>query len=237
MLFSSSQDCTVRQWDIKDNHNCVRIFKMQDPCNFTCVHKEHNLLFTASWDKIVRAIDLKTAEIDRSFVASTQAIKCMLQWDKWLFVSGMDPTIRAYDLTTGNVKVFEGHKSWVLQMQQYIRYKDDGETIKFQWLFSSSDDGSIRIWDIATQNCLQELTGHKNGVTGMAFANNQMFTSSFDHYVIAWDLAEIEERIFECQRMMAEDLRSKKFEAFEAYMESKGKRKKPKGKKAKKGKK
>jgi len=36
---------------------------------------------------------------------------------------------------------------------------------------------------------------------------------------------------------MAEDLRSKKFEAFESYMESKGKRKKAKGKKAKKGKK
>jgi hypothetical protein len=34
--------------------------------------------------------------------------------------------------------------------------------------------------------------------------------------------------------MMAEDLRSKKFEAFEEYMESKGKRKKPgKGKKSK----
>ena len=37
--------------------------------------------------------------------------------------------------------------------------------------------------------------------------------------------------------MMAEDLRSRKFEAFESYMESKGKRKKPKGKKGKKGKK
>ena len=31
--------------------------------------------------------------------------------------------------------------------------------------------------------------------------------------------------------MMAEDLRSKKFEAFEEYMESKGKRKKPAAKK------
>lgn len=38
--------------------------------------------------------------------------------------------------------------------------------------------------------------------------------------------------------MLAEDLRSRKFEAFEEYMESKGKRKKPKGKKGKsKGKK
>jgi hypothetical protein len=33
--------------------------------------------------------------------------------------------------------------------------------------------------------------------------------------------------------MRAEDIRSRKFEAFEAYMESKGKRKKGKGKKKK----
>ena len=52
-----------------------------------------------------------------------------------------------------------------------------------------------------------------------------------------WDLQEIELKIMETQKMMAEDLRSKKFEAFESYMESKGKRKKAKGKKAKKGKK
>lgn len=37
--------------------------------------------------------------------------------------------------------------------------------------------------------------------------------------------------------MMAEDLRSRKFEAFEKYMESKGKRKKGKGKKKKSSKK
>jgi hypothetical protein len=43
-------------------------------------------------------------------------------------------------------------------------------------------------------------------------------------------LTEIEEKIRETQIMMAEDIRSKKFEAFEAYMESKGKRKKAKAK-------
>lgn len=54
-----------------------------------------------------------------------------------------------------------------------------------------------------------------------------------------WDLNDIEQKINELQRMQFEDLRSKKFEAFEAYMESKGKRKKGakkkgKGKKGKK---
>lgn len=65
------------------------------------MHADHNLVFTGSWDKMVRAIDLKTGEVDRAFVASREAIKCLHLFDKWLFVAGMDPVIRAYDLTTG----------------------------------------------------------------------------------------------------------------------------------------
>lgn len=210
----------------------MRIYKFSDPISYSCVHEGHNLLFTGSWDKIVRAIDLKTGEVDRSFVASRDAIKCLHLYDKWLFVAGCDPVIRAYDLVSGAVKTFEGHKSWVLNIKTYRLKKEDGST-RLEWLLSSSDDNTVRIWDIKTGVCLEELIGHNNGVICMTFANNQLFTGSYDHYMIVWDLKEIELKIAENQKMRAEDIRSRKFEAFEAYMESKGKRKKGKGKKKK----
>ena len=50
-------------------------------------------------------------------------------------------------------------------------------------------------------------------------------------------MAQLETKVSELQRTLAEDLRSAKLEAFEGFMESKGKRKKAKGKKGKKGKK
>lgn len=87
-----------------------------------------------------------------------------------------------------------------------------------------------------TTHCLEELNGHTNSVVSMAFANNHLFSGSYDHFMIMWDMVAIEQKILENQKMMAEDLRSRKFEAYEKYMESKGKRKKGKGKK-KKGKK
>lgn len=68
---------------------------------YSTVHSEFSLLFVGSWDKIVRAIDLKSGEVDRSFVASKDAIKCLHLYDKWLFVSGFDPVVRSYDLSTG----------------------------------------------------------------------------------------------------------------------------------------
>lgn len=65
--------------------------------------------------------------------------------------------------------------------------KDDG-SVKSEWLFTSSDDNTIRIWDIKTTLCLEELIGHNNGVLSMTFANNQLFSGSYDHYMIVWDL-------------------------------------------------
>lgn len=62
------------------------------------------MLFTGSWDKQVRAIDLKTGEIDRSFVAAKDAIKCLHLYEKWLFVGGCDSVVRAYDLVSGHTK-------------------------------------------------------------------------------------------------------------------------------------
>lgn len=200
------------------------------------VHLEFNLLFVGSWDKIVRAIDLKTGEVDRSFVASREAIKCLHLYDKWLFVAGFDPVVRAYDLSNGQIKMFEGHKSCILAIKSIKMLKEDG-SLKFEWLFTCSDDGTVRIWDLKTTACIEEMIGHKDGVTCMTFANNQIFTGSYDKNMIVWDLADVEQKIYENQRMRAEDIRSRKFEVFEAHMESKGKRKKAKGKKSKKGKK
>lgn len=135
------------------------------------MHKQHNFLITGSWDRIVRAVDLKNGEIDRSFVASRQAIKCLHLYDKWLFVGGMDPIVYAYDLTSGDVKSYEGHQSWVLSITTHVILKEDG-SIKSQWLLTGSDDTTVRIWDIVSTKCMEKLIGHTDGVTCIAFANN-----------------------------------------------------------------
>ena len=79
--------------------------------------------------------------------------------------------VRSYDLTTGAVAQFEGHSSWVLAIQAHQLTDDQGNP-KQTWLFTASDDGSIRVWDIKKTKCLDELTGHKSGVTSITFINN-----------------------------------------------------------------
>lgn len=65
-----------------------------------------NLMFTASWDKMVRIVDLKENKVTKSFVASKEAIKAMIVTDEYIFVAGCDPIIRGFHLETGDCKIY-----------------------------------------------------------------------------------------------------------------------------------
>ncbi len=56
-------------------------------------------MFTASWDKMVRVIDLESNKVVKSFIASKEAIKCMQVNDDYIFVAGCDPIIRRFDFS------------------------------------------------------------------------------------------------------------------------------------------
>lgn len=99
-IMSTSNDCTVRQWDY-DQGTCLAIFKFADPISVCMVSNVYNMMFTASWDKMVRCVDLETNKVVKSFIASKEAIKCMKVTEKYIFVAGCDPIIRAFDIETG----------------------------------------------------------------------------------------------------------------------------------------
>ena len=169
-----------------------------------------NMMFTASWDKMVRIIDLEANRVTKSFVASKEAIKAMLVTDKYIFVAGCDPIIRGFSLETGECKMNQGHEGWIYCLEVF-----EGK------LFSGGDDRTIKIWDIDSTKMLEELNAHENGVTCLAFANHELFSGSYDHYIICWDMQEIETRIKERALMREEDIRSRKIEVYERFIEAK----------------
>jgi hypothetical protein len=63
-------------------------------------------MFTASWDKMIRVVDLEKKIIMKGFIASKETIKEMAFTKEYLFVAGVEPIIRAFHLETGNVKLF-----------------------------------------------------------------------------------------------------------------------------------
>ena len=104
-LITTSNDCTVRQWEYETGL-CVAIFKFADPISVGRVSSLYNMLFTSSWDKMVRCIDLEDNKVVKSFIASKEAIKCMQVTDKFIFVAGCEPIIRSYNIETGQTQLY-----------------------------------------------------------------------------------------------------------------------------------
>ena len=64
------------------------------------------MMFTGSWDKMVRCIDLESNKVVKSFIASKEAIKAMQVTEEFIFVAGCDPIIRAFNIETGKCKMY-----------------------------------------------------------------------------------------------------------------------------------
>jgi F-box/WD-40 domain protein MET30 len=128
----------VRQWNIHTGV-CDNLFKFADPVSVCKLRPDFNFMFTASWDKMIRVVDLDKQLVVKSFVASKETIKEMLITDDLIIVAGCEPIIRAYTFDTGKQKTFMGHKGWVYCLM-----------IHGGLLFSGGDDNMIRVWDIKT---------------------------------------------------------------------------------------
>ena len=221
-IITTSNDCTVRQWDYETSV-CQAIFKFADPVSTCKLSNLYNMIFTASWDKMVRCVDLESNKVVKSFIASKEAIKCMQINDKYIFVAGCDPIIRAFSIETGESKMYQGHKGWIYSIE-----------INNERMFSGGDDRTIIIWNIESTKMLEQLIGHENGVTSISFAYGDLYTGAFDHHIICWDLDQLEERVGEKEEMRQADIESRRFEVYWRLMDQKkGKKKKGKGGKGK----
>ena len=122
-------------------------------------------------------------------------------------------------METGEAKQYEGHKSWVYCLE-----------IMGERLFSGSDDKTIIVWNIATTKIQEQLIGHDNAISSIIFAYGDLYSASYDHFILCWNLEDMEERIEEKEEMRAADITSRKFETYWRLLEAKkGKKKKGKG--------
>lgn len=99
-------------------------------------------------------------------------------------------------------------------------------------LYSGGDDRSIIIWNIESGKLLEQLYGHENGITSIAFAFGDLWTGSFDHQIYSWDLDQIEDRLQEKEDMREADVESRRYEVYWRVMTDKkaGKKSKKAGK-------
>lgn len=81
-----------------------------------------------------------------------------------------------------------------------------------KYLYTGGDDRRIKIWDISKDFAnVEDLNGHEDGVISLEFADGMLYSGSFDHLILSWDLKEMYNRIRERFRMFCEDVSSRKY--------------------------
>lgn len=74
------------------------------------------------------------------------------------------------------------------------------------YIYIGTDDKKIKVYDLKSWELKEELDGHVDGVTTLAFANGMLYSGSYDHLIRSWDLQEMYQRIRERAIMYKEDL-------------------------------
>ena len=79
----------------------------------------------------------------------------------------------------------------------------------------------VRIWNFDSTQQIEQLVGHRNGVTQIAVVSNQIITGSFDHYIMQWDCEQIFQRLVEKQLMREEDILARRIETYNRFIKQK----------------
>eukprot|EP00958_Prasinococcus_capsulatus_P007201 scaffold668_cov385-Prasinococcus_capsulatus_cf.AAC.6 len=156
-----------------------------EPIHGIAVHKQRNLVATASWDHTCKLYDLDDNRVEHTLVGHTQglyAVAFSAQAPSVLGTVSSDQTCRLWDIDSGGCKaVLMGHEDEV----NGISFHDTQALVA-----TASDDRRAVIWDMEEGRKIRSLEGHQNVVYGVCFApeGSMVATASFDWTAKIWDL-------------------------------------------------
>ncbi|KAE8343493.1 putative E3 ubiquitin ligase complex SCF subunit sconB [Aspergillus arachidicola] len=184
-VFSASDDCTVRLWDL-DTKACLRTFhghvgQVQQvvPLPREFEFEDHDAecdndnMSTTSGDTESNSLQAtlglesnatETSAFGPSFDNGRPAPP------RYIVTSALDSTIRLWETTTGRcLRTFFGHLEGVWAL--------GADTLR---IVSGAEDRMVKIWDPRTGKCERTFTGHSGPVTCIGLGDSRFATGSED---------------------------------------------------------
>ncbi|KAF2743353.1 F-box/WD repeat-containing protein pof1 [Sporormia fimetaria CBS 119925] len=187
-LFSASDDCTVKLWDL-DTNTCLKTFEghvaqvqtvLPLPADFEL--DESDLINTAHHDYTSDSASQSSSTRDRSATPELRQTSSSdnhpLFWTdptrpsppSYMLTGSLDGTIRLWHIPTGRcVHRFFGHVEGVWGIA--------ADSLR---LVSGAEDKTIKIWDPRTGKCERTLTGHTGPVTCVGLSDSRLVSGSED---------------------------------------------------------
>ncbi len=185
LLFSASQDETIKIWDIKTGKEKQTLQGHNWYVTCLSINPEGNLLISGSRDCTLRLWNIDSGDCLEVMQGHKDGVEA-LAWSpngRWVVSGGRDRTLCIWNTkNAGLLKSFSGHGDWIT----HISISDDS-----QFLATSGEinDKTIRVWSLPDGDLVRQLSGHENSVTGVAFCpeSHLLVSGGHDYSLRLWD--------------------------------------------------
>lgn len=173
-LFSASDDCTVRLWDL-DTMKTIRIFEGH------VGQVQQVMLLPAEFEpdeaEVEEVDDGSSNNSERSATPHPVEASTFEHWpasrprpSRYMMTAGLDSTIRLWDVYTGHcIKTSFGHVEGVWALA--------ADSLR---VVSGAEDRMVKVWDARSGRCQRTFTGHAGPVTCIGLSDSRMVTGSED---------------------------------------------------------
>lgn len=175
-VFSASDDCTVRLWDL-DTKACIKVFEGH------VGQVQQVLPLPADYEPDLRGAEEDDASSTTSVPDATPDIRqsygeaftstCGSNRPlppRYMLTGALDSTIRLWDVGTGkSLKTFFGHVEGVWALA--------GDCLR---VVSGAEDRLTKVWDARRGKCEKTFSGHAGPVTCIGLSDSRMCTGSED---------------------------------------------------------
>jgi O-acetyl-ADP-ribose deacetylase (regulator of RNase III) len=184
VIVSSSDDNTVRLWDLQGNQIGQPFQGHQDSVWSVAFSPDGKVIVSSSDDNTLRLWDLQGNQIGQPFQGHQDSVwSVAFSPDGRVIVSGgAEVTLRLWDLGGNQIgQPFLGHGSWV----NSVAFSGDGKAI-----VSGSGDNTVLLWDLQGNQIGQPFQGHQDKVRSVAFSpdTQAIVSGSRDNTLRLWDL-------------------------------------------------